>query len=131
MRALWSDRQSCYHKVSLELEHVGLLSELVKNLLMGLFLMGCSPGDFQEGKQPSKAFGKRPIEVGKWPTKEGKRPIKANGLFSGTPPWWKTTPLKGPIKRSMSMFLPEEVRPPNQHGIRPLSAVAVSLNRLR
>ena len=33
--------------------------------------------------------------------KEAKRPINANGLFSGTPPWSKTAPLKRPIKRSM------------------------------
>ena len=29
---------------------------VLKNLLMPLFLMGCFPGDFQEGKQPIKAF---------------------------------------------------------------------------
>ena len=56
--------------------------------------MGCIPGNFQEGKR-------QPIKVGKLPIKEGKRPINANGLFSGTPPWWKTAPLKRPIKRSM------------------------------
>ena len=66
----------------------------IKNLLMPLFLLGCFPWDFQEGKQP--------IKVGKRPIKEGKRPINANGQFSGTPPkWWKTAPLKRPIKRSM------------------------------
>ena len=31
--------------------------------------------------------------------KEGKRPIKANGLFSGTPSWWKMAPLKRPVIR--------------------------------
>ena len=74
----------------------------VKNLLMPLFLMGCFPGDFQEGKRPLKAFGKRPIKVRKRPIKEGKRPINANGQFSGTLPWWNTAPLKRPIERSMS-----------------------------
>ena len=29
--------------------------------------------------------------------------IKVNGLFSGTPPWWKTAPLKRPINRSMRL----------------------------
>ena len=62
-------------------------SKEIKNLLMPLFLLGCFPGQFQEGKRPIKAFGKRPIKV-------RKRPIKANALFSGTPPWWKTAPLK-------------------------------------
>ena len=28
-----------------------------KNLLMRLFLMGCFPGDFREGKRPIKALG--------------------------------------------------------------------------
>ena len=28
-----------------------------KNLLMGLFLMGCFAGDFQKGKRPIKQFG--------------------------------------------------------------------------
>ena len=41
--------------------------------------------------------GKRPIKVKKRPMKDRKRPTKANGLFSGTPPWWKTVPLKGPL----------------------------------
>ena len=60
--------------------------------------MGCFPGDFREGKRPIKAFGKRPIKVGKRPIKEGKRPIKLNGLFSETPLWRKTAPLKRPVK---------------------------------
>ena len=29
--------------------------------------------------------------------------MKANGLFSGIPPWWKTAPLKRPMKRSMNL----------------------------
>ena len=41
------------------------------------------------------------LVIRKRPIKEGKRPISANGLFSGTPPWWKTAPLKRPIERSM------------------------------
>ena len=28
----------------------------LKNILMGLFFMGCFPGSFQEGKRPIKAF---------------------------------------------------------------------------
>ena len=58
---------------------VGLILEFrigfpfVKNLLMPLFLMGCFPGDFQEGKRSMKALGKRPIKEGKRPIKEGKR----------------------------------------------------------
>ena len=65
----------------------------IKDLLTRLFSMGCFPGDFHKGN--------RPIEVGKWPDKEGKGSNKAHGLFSGTPPWWKTATLKRPIKRSM------------------------------
>ena len=63
--------------------------------------MGCFPWDFQEGKRALRHSEKRPIEEGKRLIKEGKRPINTNGLFSGTPPWWKTAPLKRPIKRSM------------------------------
>ena len=75
--------------------------------------MGCFPRDFQEGKRPVKAkSGKRPTKVGKRPIKEGKRPIKAMvlvgisvgclmGCFRAIQPWWKTAPLKRPIKRSM------------------------------
>ena len=79
----------------------GVLRASFKNLSMGLFLMGCFPRDFQEGKRPTRHSGQRPIKVGKRPIEEGKRPMKANGLFSGTLPWWKTAPLKRPIKRSM------------------------------
>ena len=64
----------------------------------GLF----SHGIFKRENGPSRHSGKRPITVGKRPIKEGKRPINANGLFSGTRPWWKTTPLKRSIKRSMT-----------------------------
>ena len=56
---------------------------------MPLFLMDCSPKDFQE-------------ENG---LKERKRPVNANGQFSGTPAWLKTTPawlktatLKSPVR---------------------------------
>ena len=85
----------------------------LKNLLMPLFLMGCFPVDFQEVKRPLAAkSGKRPIKVGKRPISEGKRPIKAMvlvgisvsclmGCFRASRPWWKTAPLKRPIKRSM------------------------------
>ena len=65
--------------------------------------MGCFPEDCREGKRPLRHLGKRPIKVKKRPVKEGKRPIKVNGLFSGTPRWWKTAPLKRPIKRSMNI----------------------------
>ena len=86
---------------------------LFKNLLMPLFLMGCFPVDFQEGKRPLRTkSGKRPIKVGKRPINEGKRPIKAKvlvgvsvgclGCFRAPPPWRKTAPLKRPIKRSMN-----------------------------
>ena len=34
----------------------GLPAVPLKNLLMPLFLMGCFPRDFQEGKQPIKEF---------------------------------------------------------------------------
>ena len=45
---------------------------------MPLFLMGCFPVDFQEGKRPLRTKSvKRPIKVGKRPINEGKRPIKA------------------------------------------------------
>ena len=41
---------------------VGILSPPKKRpkllkILMPLFLMGCFPGDFREGKRPIKAFG--------------------------------------------------------------------------
>ena len=87
-------------------------SAMGKNLLMPLFLMGCFPGDFREGKRPIKAkSGKRPIKVGKRPIKEGKRPFKAMvlvgisvgcsmGCFRASPPWRKTAPLKRPIEGS-------------------------------
>ena len=73
------------------------LPYFLKSLLMGLFLMGCFPGDFQEENCPCRHSGTRPIKVGKRPIKEGKRPINANGLFSGTPPWWKAAPLRSMI----------------------------------
>ena len=80
---------------------------------MPLFLMGCFPVDFREAKRPLRTKSvKRPIKVGKRPINEGKRPIKAMvlvgisvgclmGCFRATRPWWKTAPLKRPIKRSM------------------------------
>ena len=34
--------------------------------------------------------------------KEGKRPTMVNGLFSCTPPCWKTAPLKGPTKEAVN-----------------------------
>ena len=33
---------------------------IFKNLLTSLFLMGCFPGDLQEGKQPIKVFREMP-----------------------------------------------------------------------
>ena len=88
--------------------------QLVKNLLMPLFLMGCFPVDFQEVKRPLRTESvKRPIKVGKRPINEGKRPIKAKvlvgvsvgslmGCFRAPPPWRKTAPLKRPMNSSMS-----------------------------
>ena len=88
---------------------------VIKHLLMPLFLMGCFPVDFQEAKRPlgTKSV-KRPIKAGKRPINEGKWPIKAMvlvgisvsclmGCFRAPPPWWKTAPLKRPIKRSMRL----------------------------
>ena len=84
------------------MRHCVVLSPKFKNLLMPLLFMGCFPGDFQEGKRPIiRHLRKRPIKVGKRPIKEGKRPINANGLFSSTPQWRKTAPLKRSTKRSM------------------------------
>ena len=92
-------------------------SACFKNLLMPLFLMGCFPVDFQEVKRPLRTkSAKRPIKVGKRPINEGKRPVKAKllvgvsvgslmGCFRASPPWWKTAPLKRPIKRSMHAVL--------------------------
>ena len=56
--------------------------------------MGCFQGIFKSENGPLRHSGNGPI-------KEAKRPMNANGLFSGTPPWSKTAPLKGPMKRSM------------------------------
>ena len=57
--------------------------ETIKNLSMG-FLNGLFSSGFSRGENgPLKRSGKRPI-------KHRKRRIKADGLFSGTPPWWKT-----------------------------------------
>ena len=42
---------------------------------MPLFLMGCFPGGFQEGKRQIKDQSeKRPIKDGKWPIKKQKTP---------------------------------------------------------
>ena len=102
------------------------LSE-VKNLLMPLFLMGCFPVDFQEGKRPLRTKSvKRPIKVGKRPINEGKRPMKAMvlvgisvgylmGCFRAPQPWWKTAPLKRPIKRSMMKTSFPNTRHPLDH----------------
>ena len=88
-------------KVGVSQDYVGSML-LSQNLLTPLFLRkGCFPGIFERENGPLRHSGKRPIQVGKRPIKEGKRPIKLNGLFSGTPPWRKTAPLKRPIKRSM------------------------------
>ena len=78
--------------------------EIIKNLLMPLFLMGCVPVDVQEVKRPPRTkSAKRPIKVGKRPIKEGKRPIKAmvlvgsrllNGQLSGTAAMAENGPSK-------------------------------------
>ena len=63
---------------------------------------------------------KRPIKVEKRPINEGKRPIEAvvlvgmsvgclMGCFRAPRPWWKTAPLKRPIKRSMTNLLKTSV----------------------
>ena len=103
------------------LEGCGCFWDLLKNLLMPLFLMGCFPAGFQEVKRPLRTESrKRPIKVGKRPIKEGKRPIKAMvlvgisvgclmGCFRAPPPSRGTAPLKRPIKRSMICSgVPEE-----------------------
>ena len=65
---------------------------------------------FKRENGPLKDYGgKRPIKVGKRPMKAGKRPIEVNGLFWGTPPEWKTAPLKRPIKRSMMRETPKSL----------------------
>ena len=50
---------SCYprltHFYQGQKKHINF-SNIFKNLLMPLFLMGCFPGNFQEGKRPIKAF---------------------------------------------------------------------------
>ena len=56
---------------------------------------------FKRENGPLRHLVQRPIKVGKRPIKEWTRPINAHGQFSGTPAWWKTGPLKRPIKRSM------------------------------
>ena len=68
---------------------------------------------FKRAKRPLRTKSwKRHIKVGERPIKRGKRPIKAMvlvgisvgclmGCFWAPPPWWKTVPLKRPIKRSM------------------------------
>ena len=89
-------------------------NEMIKNLLMPLFLLGCFPMDSQEAKRPLRTKSvKHPIKVGQRPINEGKRPIKAvvlvgisvgclMGCFRAPPPWRKTAPLlldkKGPLR---------------------------------
>ena len=75
----------------------GVTFDGLQEPLSALFSMGC----FQEGQRPIKAFRETAHKGQKLPIQDRKRAIKANGLFSGTPPWWKTAPLKGPFKRSM------------------------------
>ena len=71
--------------------------------LLPLFLMGCFPGDFQEGKLPTKPFGKTTHQGRKTAHQGAETPINANGQFVGTHPCWKIAPLKRPIKRSMTL----------------------------
>ena len=82
---------------------------IFKNPLMGLFLMGCFPGDFQGGNGPLRHSGKRPIEGGKRPIK-GKWPIKANGLFSGTRVMVENGPSKKAHQEVYKSFS-EQIRP--------------------
>ena len=102
-------RQLVPHEKTVEdcLDILPTICLFLKNLFMGLFLMGCFPGDFHEGNGLLRQSGKRPVKVGKRPIQEGKRPIKANGVCSGTLPWWKMAPRKRPIKRSMMFALRE------------------------
>ena len=75
-----------------------------KNLLLGLFLRGRFPGDFEEGKGAHQGIrGTWPIEGRKLLIKEGKRASHANGLVLGPLPWWNMAPLERPIKRSMNL----------------------------
>ena len=93
-----------------------ILAHVNQEPLNAPFLNGLFPVDFQEVRRPLRTkSGKRPIKVRKRPIQEGKRPIKATVLvgisvgclicFRVPPPWWKTAPLKRPIKRSMSEAL--------------------------
>ena len=73
-------------------------TEFKKLLIPLLLLIDSFPRDIQERSGPLSQSRKRRIKVGKQPIKEGKRPINANGLFSGTSPWWQTAPLKRPFR---------------------------------
>ena len=72
-------------------------------------------GIFKRENGPLRDMGKRPIKAGKRPIKEGKRPINANGQFSGARPWWKTAPLKRPIKRVYDLRCLESSKVPEGH----------------
>ena len=103
-------------------------------------IMGCFRVDFQEVKRPLRTkSGKRPMKVGKRPNKEGKRPIKAMvlvgmsvsclmGCLRAPPPWWKTAPLKRPLKRSMTRgkIHPKDRENPEEIGKVPKSYFASS-----
>ena len=70
------------------------------NLVLGVGVFSLRPifqGIFKRENGALRNVGKWPIKVRKRPIKVRKRPIDANGQFSGTPPWWKTAPLKGPL----------------------------------
>ena len=55
---------------------------LFKNLFMPLFLMGCFPGDFQEGKRPIKAFGENsPLRSENGPLRRGNALLALMGSF--------------------------------------------------
>ena len=75
----------------------------LKDLLMGLLLMGCLPEDLQEEKRPTKAF-RATAHSGRKRLKEEKGPLlRLMGIFWGILPRWKTTPQKRPMKRSLCL----------------------------
>ena len=50
----------------------------------------------KEPQSPLRHSGNQPIKVRKRPIEGGQRPVNANAS------WWKTAPLKRPMKRSMT-----------------------------
>ena len=68
---------------------------------MSLFLVDSFPGDFQEGKRPSKLRKQSgPLRTENGPLPRGKAPLRLMGCFQAPPRWWG--PSKRSIKRSMN-----------------------------